>query len=98
MNDVDLLSFGSAQLIIVARLIAWRGVRAEASRFGILGRHRTFSQRLMPFLLWGGEDMGVSLFSFTITVVSEPNAPSSSVCNGLPRCWVGRVDFVDRAR
>ncbi len=40
MNDVDLLSFGSAQLDIVARLIAWRGVRAEASRFGVFKRHR----------------------------------------------------------
>ncbi len=30
-NDVDLLSFGSAQLVIVARLSAWRSVRAEAS-------------------------------------------------------------------
>ncbi len=68
MNDVDLLSFGSAQLVMVARLIAWRGVRAEAIRFGVFRRHRHFRLKLMPFLLWGGGDMGVSLFSFTITV------------------------------
>ncbi len=68
MNDADLLSFGSAQLVIVARLIAWRGVRAETSRFGVSRRHRSFCRKLMRFLLWGGGDMGISLFPFTITV------------------------------
>ena len=34
LNEVDLIGFGLAQLIIVARLCAWRGVRAETSRFG----------------------------------------------------------------
>ncbi len=38
-NDVDLFSFGSAQLVIVARLIAWRSVRAEANRFRWWGGH-----------------------------------------------------------
>ena len=40
LNDVTLLSFGSAQLVVVARLIAWRSVRAEASRFRVSKRHR----------------------------------------------------------
>jgi hypothetical protein len=41
---------GSAQLVIVARLIAGRGVRAEANRFEVFRRHRSFRRRLIPFL------------------------------------------------
>jgi hypothetical protein len=44
MNDVDLIGSGLAQLIIVARLCAWRGIRAEANRFGgFRSSHHGFS-------------------------------------------------------
>ncbi len=108
MNDVDLLSFGSAQLFIVARLITWRGVRVEASRFRIFRKHPPLRWGLRSFLLWGGGDMGVSLFTFTITIVVEFRTFIIGIqcsfvivlrhVDGLPRCWVGRVDVVDRAR
>jgi hypothetical protein len=106
LNDVNLLSFGSAQLIIVARLIAWRGVRAKASRFGVFRKHRHFRRKVMLFLLWGGGDMGISLFSFTITVslltfivgIHWVFFVVLRHVNGLPRWWGGRVDVVDRAR
>jgi hypothetical protein len=42
LNDVDLIGSGLAQLVIVARLCAWRGVRAEASRFGVFRRRCHF--------------------------------------------------------
>ena len=42
LNEIDLIGFGLAQLIIVARLCAWRGVRAEASRFGVFKSRRSF--------------------------------------------------------
>ncbi len=52
--------------------------------------------------------MGVSLFTFTIMIVVELRTfiietqcslvIVSRHVDGLPRCWVGRVDVVDRAR
>ncbi len=52
--------------------------------------------------------MDVSLFTFTITIVVEFRTFIIGTqrflviilrhVDGLPRCWVGRVDVVDRAR
>jgi hypothetical protein len=62
MNDVDLIGSGLAQLIVVARLCAWRGVRTEASRFGGFRGHQhshLIGNALLPSV--SGGDGGVSL-------------------------------------
>jgi hypothetical protein len=69
LNEVDLIVFGSAWLFMVTRLCAWRGVRADASHFGVLRSRRSLQLEAASFCLWDGRDRGVSFVIFINTSV-----------------------------